>query len=113
MPKISKFGGPTNFGLNETAAGFVEPELSPPADWVRPADAEDEALAVPENDGSAVTERTEPSSDAKVDLPFNPGDYSVKDVVAALVDLDPADRAAVIEAERADRGRAGILNAAD
>jgi hypothetical protein len=54
MPKITRNGGPTNYGLTDRDAGFIEPELTPPADWVRPqnqADAED----------SAVVERSEPS----------------------------------------------------
>lgn len=42
MPKITRFGGPTNAGLNQTEAGFVEPPLTPPADWIRPEDAEPE-----------------------------------------------------------------------
>jgi len=80
VPKINRFGGPSNIGLTERDAGFAEPVLQPPADWVRPAAP-----------------------------PFDPGEYSVSDVVAELGELAPVERHAVIEAERAGKARAGIL----
>lgn len=133
MPKITRHGGPTNFGLNERDAGFIEPALTPPADWVRPqnqadADLQAGAPAVPVDDERTATEfgGREAGSDWEqqdagegdqlehpepVEAPFNPGDYSVKDVVAELEGLDAGERNAVIEAERAGKARPGILKA--
>lgn len=121
MPKISKFGGPTNFGLNEAEAGFVEPPLTPPADWVRPqnqadADLQDGAPVVTDPQRTAGDDEVSEAGQkdgqaASVAAPFDPKDYSVKDVVAELDGMDPAERNAVIEAERSGKARPGILNA--
>lgn len=126
MPKITRYGGATNGGLIERASGFTGPApVNVPAEWVRPqnqADADlqadapavdperDERVSVQDEDDEQ-TDEDDSAPEAVTEPPFDPGDYSVKDVVADLPGLSPAERHAVIEAERRGRGRAGILNA--
>lgn len=112
MPKITRFGGPTNFGLNESASGF-----SDDVDAVRETAAvrassdptgegyDNEGTPVAQSGlvagGDEVPEKDEP--------PFNPSELSVADVQALLEECSDEERERVIEAERADKNRKGIV----
>lgn len=94
MPKITVYGGPTNFGLNESSAGFAENTGA-----IR-AGAE-ERIAEPLVAGGEEPEPGEP--------PFDPGELSVNDVLTLLEDCSDAEAELVLQAERKGKNRKGIV----
>lgn len=101
MPKITKYGGHTNAGLTEKDAGFV--------DTTAKTTKKAKAKLVGEQGPELVPEPDDPGTDL-VPPPFNPGDLSISDVLALRAECTESEWAAVLEAERNGKNRAGILS---
>lgn len=98
MPKITRYGGQSNAGLTEKSAGFVDTTVA----TVRTAKGK---VVVP------VPEIVLDPQDVPEPPPFDPGEYTVADVLAVRNDHTEAEWAAVVEAERAGKNRSGITGA--
>lgn len=104
MAKITRAGGPSNeaAGLTRTAfgghveAGFTERD----GGFV---DTTAETLATHAEREEAVTE-----PEVTVEAPWNPGDYSVADVMSERANCSDVEWEAVLALERAGKNRSGI-----
>lgn len=100
MAKITKAGGASNAGLTRAAfGGHVDAGLNE-----RAAGFSDDTAAIRD----AADERQETAPEPSVSAPFDPGEYSVTEVMGARSDCTDAEWAAVLASERAGKDRAGI-----
>lgn len=127
MPKITRFGGHTNAGLTDTDAGFSDDTVRTQARADALAGGPTAANDIPaggagpgelgDDDGADAIERARlaeagrDNTEDVVDPPFNPSELTVADVNDLLADPDLTDdqREAVLQAERNDKNRAGIV----
>ena len=122
MPKITRYGGPTNFGLTESEAGFSEDTASIRNQAAVRASSDPTGEGW-DNDGEPVAGRDLTDGDeepaglvaggdetpAGDEPPFNPSELSVSDVNGLLEDCSDAEREKALAAERADKNRKGIV----
>jgi hypothetical protein len=104
MPKITRSTGPSNnTGLVTHAfGGHVDAGFTERSGGINASVAAEPPATEPAN---SQREEDKPP----VEPPFNPGEFSVSDVLDMLSDLPDKDREAVLAAERADRNRTGIV----
>lgn len=118
MPKITRFGGHSIAGITDTATGQTETgsgftddtEATRLKAAARASDDptgegyDDSGQAIGgEPDGLVVSSDADPT-----EPPFDPGELSVVDVQALLESASPAEREAVVKAERGGKNRKGI-----
>ncbi len=105
MPKITRYGGHSNAGLTEKDAGLTD-------DTVATAKTAKAKAEVPRFVGELGPELVFPPAEPS-DLPFDPADLTVTDVLDLLKGLSDEDKEKVLDAERNGKARYGILGKAD
>lgn len=125
MPKITRYGGHSIAGITDTATGQTETGSGFTDDTegtqlkaaARASDDptgegyDDQGQAIggePPADGGLVAGGDDAPEDPAQEPPFDPGELSVVDVQALLESASPAEREAVINAERGGKNRKGI-----
>jgi len=106
MPKITRFGGHSIAGITDTATGQTEHAAGFTDDT---AATQAKAEQLQDDGGEPDTGLVVGGDVGDEELPFDPSLLSVADVNALLAECSPTEREAVLEAERNDKNRKGIV----
>lgn len=123
MPKITRYGGHSIAGITDTATGQTETgsgftddtEATQFKAAARASDDPtgdgytDQGLAVGSDAPGLVAGGDDAPKDPAQEPPFDPEQLSVADVNSLLGSASPAEREAVVKAERAGKNRKGIV----
>jgi len=108
MPKITRFGGASVAGITDTATGQTA-SGSGFTDDTEATRVEAAARAGDEGTRGLRAGGDDVPDDPAQEPPFDPGELSVSDVQALLENASPAEREAVVDAERRGKNRKGIV----
>ncbi len=100
MPKITRYGGHSNAGLTERVAGFSDTTAATLKTAKSKAVVPEPTVTVTEPDPEDIPEPP----------PFDPGEYTVADVLAVRSEYTDTEWATVVTAERNGKNRAGITS---
>lgn len=118
MPKITRYGGHSIAGITDTATGQTETgsgftDDTEATELKAAARASDDPTGEGYTDDGQAVGADAPGLVARTDgdptePPFDPGELSVVDVQGLLESASPAEREAVLKAEKAGKNRKGI-----